>query len=63
DMTLCLDDYHMACGIRDRCPNCGSTNVEHLSRVTGYLQAVSGWNAGKKQELLDRRRYKVGEVG
>ncbi|MCK4458686.1 MAG: hypothetical protein KAU52_03060 [Methanosarcinales archaeon] len=32
-------------------------NVEQLSRVTGYLQAVSGWNAAKKQELEDRKRY------
>jgi len=31
--------------------------VEHLSRVTGYIQAVSGWNEGKKQELKDRKRY------
>ena len=63
DMTLCLDGYNMAGGLRDKCPNCGSTNVEHLSRVTGYLQDVSGWNAGKQQELKDRKRYKVGEVG
>jgi len=41
-------------------PNCESDNVEHLSRVTGYIQAVSGWNEGKKQELKDRKRYGVG---
>jgi len=27
--------------------------------VTGYLQEVSGWNAGKQQELKDRKRYTV----
>ena len=63
DMTLCLDGYNMAGGLRDECPNCGSENVEHLSGVTGYLQDVSGWNAGKKQELKDRMRYKVGRLG
>jgi anaerobic ribonucleoside-triphosphate reductase len=30
-----------------------------ISRVTGYLQDVAGWNAGKQQELKDRVRYSV----
>jgi len=60
DMTVCMDDFHVASGLLDECPNCESDNVEHLSRVTGYIQAVSGWNEGKKQELKDRKRYGVG---
>ncbi len=60
DMTVCMDDFHVASGLLDECPNCESENVEHLSRVTGYVQAVSGWNEGKKQELKDRKRYGVG---
>jgi hypothetical protein len=39
------------------CPECLSHDVFQLSRVTGYLQDVGGWNAGKKQELVDRTRY------
>lgn len=39
------------------CPGCNSHDVFQMSRVTGYLQDVSGWNAGKKQELKDRVRY------
>lgn len=42
------------------CPGCGSHDVVQISRVTGYLQEVSGWNAGKQQELKDRKRYDVG---
>ena len=38
-------------------PGCGSHDVTQISRVTGYLQEVSGWNAGKQQELKDRQRY------
>ena len=41
------------------CPKCNSTNVHVWSRITGYYQNVSGWNAGKLQELKDRRRYGV----
>ena len=42
---------------RPMCPQCGNHCVEQLSRITGYFQAVSGWNAAKKQELEDRQRY------
>ena len=44
------------------CPECGSHDVEQISRVTGYLQDVSGWNAGKQQELKDRARAKLSEL-
>ncbi|MCK4796334.1 MAG: hypothetical protein KAT05_03075, partial [Spirochaetes bacterium] len=54
------DDFHVAAGLLEECPNCDSENIEHLSRVTGYIQAVGGWNEGKKQELKDRTRYGVG---
>ena len=59
DMTICLDCSKTTKGMKAPCPNCGSGNVDYISRVTGYLQAVSGWNAGKKQELLDRKRYSI----
>jgi len=39
------------------CPECGNHVVDQLSRVTGYLQVVSGWNEAKKQEFEDRTRY------
>jgi hypothetical protein len=38
------------------CPGCGSHDVVTISRVTGYLSDVAGWNAAKRQELKDRRR-------
>jgi len=41
------------------CP-CGSHDVVVISRVTGYLSDVNGWNAGKRQELKDRTRYNIG---
>ena len=39
------------------CPDCMNHNVDIISRVTGYLSTVSGWNASKKQEFKDRQRY------
>jgi hypothetical protein len=38
------------------CPICGTHDVTQVSRVTGYLQTVDGFNEGKKQELKDRNR-------
>jgi hypothetical protein len=49
-------EYCPICGAAI-CPRCGCHDVVQISRVTGYLQDVSGWNAGKQQELKDRVRY------
>ena len=51
-------EYCPLCG-EAICPICGSHDVVQISRVTGYLQDVTGWNAGKQQELKDRERYAV----
>ena len=39
---------------------CGSHDVVVISRVTGYLSDVAGWNESKKAELRDRNRYNIG---
>lgn len=41
------------------CPVCGNHRVSQLSRVTGYVGEVGGWNAAKQQELKDRKRYNI----
>jgi ribonucleoside-triphosphate reductase len=43
-------------GIHEECPNCGSENVEHMTRVTGFFSKVGSWNKGKLAELRDRYR-------
>ncbi|OUJ19270.1 Oxygen-sensitive ribonucleoside-triphosphate reductase [Methanonatronarchaeum thermophilum] len=59
DMTICNQDFHVESGLKNQCTNCNSQNIDHISRVTGYLQAVSGWNEAKKQELKDRQKYQI----
>jgi ribonucleoside-triphosphate reductase len=56
DLTICNSCGRVSSPIRERCPYCGSSQVEWWSRVTGYYQAVSGWNESKKKELQDRYR-------
>ncbi len=57
DLTICNSCGRVTSPLNEKCPNCGSSQVEWWSRVTGYYQAVSGWNKAKKKELQDR--YKV----
>lgn len=59
DLTVCSSCGRVTSPIYTHCPYCGSSQVEFWSRVTGYYQAVSGWNEGKKKELLDRYRIKT----
>lgn len=54
----CLD-----CGyqgeINDKCPICGSTNIQQLRRVTGYLTGnyTTAFNLGKQDEVRNRVKH------
>jgi len=55
-----ISDGIAHCPICDQpiCPVCGTNHsVATISRVTGYLSNVEGWNNAKKAELKDRMRY------
>jgi hypothetical protein len=41
------------------CPACSNHLCTPLSRVTGYVAAVNGWNASKRQELEDRVKTQI----
>ena len=62
DLTECKKCFYNIPGIHDACPKCHGTDMEHYSRITGYYQAVSGWNASKQQELRDRYRYQLSDL-
>ena len=57
----CLD-----CGycdeFNDRCPKCGSTHIQQLRRVTGYLtnDYKTAFNKGKIAEVGDRYQHTKG---
>ncbi|MCX6643295.1 MAG: anaerobic ribonucleoside-triphosphate reductase [Candidatus Bathyarchaeota archaeon] len=56
DLTVCSQCQSTSTGMLKSCPTCGSDNVRWWSRITGYYTDVTGWNAGKRQELMDRYR-------
>ena len=55
----------MTCGYEDSqadlkvCPKCGSTDIDKLQRITGYLVGTTDrWNSAKLAELRDRVVHK-----
>jgi len=59
DLTLCRECKHIQYSIINVCDKCESRNVFSLARVTGYIQAIDGWNDSKLQELKERRRHSL----
>lgn len=57
------NDSCMECGftdeINDKCPMCGSKNIQRLRRVTGYLTGdyKTAFNKGKQQEAEQRTKH------
>ena len=58
----------MHCGFENadanlkECPECGSTDIDTIQRITGYLVGTtSRWNSGKLAELKDRVTHIDGE--
>ena len=57
------NDTCMECGwtgeIGDECPECGSTDIQRLRRVTGYLTGnyTTAFNKGKIAEVEDRYKH------
>lgn len=56
EFTLCGDCRKTTRGLIETCPFCGSDNVDHMTRVSGFFSLTSRWNKGKIQELKDRYR-------
>ena len=57
------NDTCLECGwtgeIANECPECGSTNIQRLRRVTGYLTGnyTTAFNYGKQKEVEDRYKH------
>ena len=54
---VCMDCGHQE-EMNDKCPICGSENIERLRRVTGYLSTdFHNFNEGKIQEVEQRVKH------
>ena len=57
--SVCPDHGYIS-GEHFECPQCGG-KAEVWSRVVGYLRPVQNYNAGKKEEYAQRRKYVIRE--
>jgi ribonucleoside-triphosphate reductase len=55
--SICPEHGYLS-GEQETCPDCGSS-CEVWSRSVGYLRPVDQWNAGKREEFIDRRTYEL----
>jgi ribonucleoside-triphosphate reductase len=53
--TICDDCGHIDKRYLKKCPVCGSTHVDYMTRIIGYLKRVSNFSEPRQQE--ERRRY------
>ncbi len=42
-----------------QCPQCGSSDIRHIRRITGYLSTDDRFNEAKLKELYDRRVHYI----
>jgi ribonucleoside-triphosphate reductase len=56
EFSCCKSCFQNNRGLVEKCPHCGSEDMAHITRITGYFTRVSSWNKGKIGELRDRWR-------
>ncbi|SHG56581.1 anaerobic ribonucleoside-triphosphate reductase [Winogradskyella jejuensis] len=49
-ITICNDCDHIDKSTVFRCKECESTNIDHATRVIGYLKRVSNFSSGRQKE-------------
>ena len=56
--TVCRDCGHITKQYLDKCPKCGSENLDYATRVIGYLTLISKWSVDRQKE--GAKRYYAG---
>ena len=59
--TVCRDCGYISKHNLDKCPKCGSENVDYATRIIGYLTLMSKWSKERQEE--GSRRYYAGSQG
>lgn len=54
--TICNECGHISKHTFDKCPKCGSADVDYATRIIGYLKRVSAFSAARQIEA-DNRAY------
>ena len=52
--TACNECGHIYKEPLDHCPNCGSANIDYVTRIIGYLKRVSNFSEARQEEFKTR---------
>ncbi len=52
--TICNECGHISKQKLDKCPNCGSENLDYATRIIGYLKRVSRFSEARQKEAQAR---------
>lgn len=55
-ITICNSCQHIDKRTLHHCPACGSSDIDHATRIIGYLKRISAFSAGRRKEH-ERRWY------
>jgi ribonucleoside-triphosphate reductase len=58
-ITICNECEHIDKRTLYACPSCESTNIDHGTRVIGYLKRVSAFSAARQQEHAIRHYHRT----
>ena len=43
--------------VTEKCPSCGSSQLEHAIRIVGFIRKFSSFSAGRRKEVKERIFY------
>ncbi len=52
--TVCNECGHIDKRYLKECPECGTKNIDYLTRIIGYIKRVSSFSAARQKEASDR---------
>ena len=52
--TVCNDCGYISKHTLDKCPHCGSTNLDYLTRIIGYLKRIKDFSEPRQEEANKR---------
>ena len=57
--TICNNCGHISKHMMDKCEVCGSTDVDYITRIIGYLKKVSKFSEARQKEAEKRYYEKI----
>jgi ribonucleoside-triphosphate reductase len=57
--TICNECGHVDKSTHDKCPICGSYDIDYATRVIGYLKRVKSFSSSRQKEAKKRAYHEI----